>query len=86
MKAELHEHISQMVEEFNPETRIIKCTGYHGTNKGEEETIMQFYDPHRHEWTTAERALEGYIIKTIRDILYEIARNEYPFKHTRSLE
>ena len=61
--------IRDMVRGVKLKSREEVGWGYHGSSKGEQITYTTYFDVHRCEWTTKNRALEGYIINKLSPII-----------------
>ena len=66
--------IKSMIDGVQFKTREESGYGYHGSSKGEKITYTTYFDVHRCEWTTKERATEGYVLNKLRPIINSIVK------------
>lgn len=70
----LENTIKSLVSGVKLKSRTESGWGYHGSSKGEQITYTTYFDVHRCEWTTKDRALEGYVLSKLSPIIKSIIK------------
>ena len=71
--AVMHSFIGELKSKWNPETETKTGYGYHGSRKGDEIEYTLYFDEYRCEWTTKDRAFQGYVFKHINEFIQNCA-------------
>jgi hypothetical protein len=61
--------IEILKSEWKPITEIKNGYGYHGSSKDEEIEYTLYFDEYRCEWTTKDRAFQGFVFKYINEFI-----------------
>ena len=69
ISAVMHNFITELKSKWNPKTETKTGYGYHGSSKGDEIEYTVYFDEYRSEWTTKDRAFQGYVFKQINDFI-----------------
>jgi hypothetical protein len=71
--AVMHSFIAELKSKWNPKTETKTGYGYHGSSKGDEIEYTLYFDEYRCEWTTKDRAFQGYVFKHINKFIQNCA-------------
>ena len=62
-------YIEKLRSEWNPKIEKGERFKYHGTKSGEKVDYELYFDNYRCEWTTKERAFQGFVIENINKLI-----------------
>lgn len=61
--------LAKLKANWKPETITETSYGYHGSSKGDKIECILYFDSYRFEWTTKNRAFQGFVFKEIDKFL-----------------
>lgn len=61
--------LAELKVNWNPKMETKKGYGYHGSSKDDEIEYTLYFDSYRCEWTTKDRAFQGFVFQEINKLL-----------------
>lgn len=65
----IHGFLAELRVNWNPKTETKTGYGYHGSSKDDEIQYTLYFDSYRCEWTTKDRAFQGFVFQEINKLL-----------------
>lgn len=69
---EVQEYLQSLKDSWDPIVRELNGELRHGGGDGEMRKILEFFDVYRSEWTTRDRAFQGYAFSKINEKLKQV--------------
>lgn len=69
IKSDMYRFISELKENWKPETKTKDGYCYHGSSKGDKIEYTMYFDEYRCEWATKDKAFQGWVFKNVDKFL-----------------